>query len=791
MEKFLIRKPRLEQNLNTQGSQDGGDQHHSKYTRLEIDLDSLPTDPGLRKKISDYHPNDRDEIRRVYLQRGPCQPRGHKFPQKKFGNVFRRFNPTWFNEFGNWLEYSIEKDAVFCLCCYLMRVGVEEQQIGGDSFIYEGFTNWKKKERLYVHVGGPNSSHNQAWSKCQDLMNQRQHVESVLSRQSEQAKKEYRIRLTATVDCVRFLLRQGLAFRGHDESEDSRNQGNFLELLQFLADHNDNICNVVLKNAPKNLKVTAHDIQKDIVNAAASLTTSAIIDELGDDFFSILIDESRDVSIKEQMVVLLRYVNKEGSVMERFLGIVHVSDTTSLSLKEAIKSLFSKHGLSLSRVRGQGYDGASNMKGEFNGLKSLILKENKFAFYVHCFAHQLQLALVAVAKSHNQIALLFNILSNLVNVVGGSCKRRDILREKQASKVIEALSSGEITSGRGLNQESSLQRPGDTRWGSHYGTLMNLIILFSSVIDVLEIVAEDGTSSEQKGEACVLLDLIQSFEFVFNMHLMKNVLGISNELSQALQRKDQDIVNAMILVKLSKQRLQQMRDDGWKQLLSEVLSFCEKHLIVIPNMDDIYVVRGRARRNAQHHTNMHHYKVELFYWVIDKQLQELNDRFTEVNTELLLCMACLNPRNSFSAFDKDKLIRLAQFYSLEFSEVELMALDNQLETYIIDVRSDDEFLEVNGINGLAKKLVQTKKNIVYPLVYLLVKLALILPVATATVERAFSAMNIIKNRLRNRMGDQWMNDCLITYIEKDMFATIDNEKVIQRFQNMKTRREQL
>jgi G:T-mismatch repair DNA endonuclease (very short patch repair protein) len=58
----------------------------------------------------------------------------------------------------------------------------------------------------------------------------------------------------------------------------------------------------------------------------------------------------------------------------------------------------------LSRVRGQGYDGASNMQGEFNGLKSLILKEHKCAFYVHCFAHQLQLALVAVAKKDDDIA---------------------------------------------------------------------------------------------------------------------------------------------------------------------------------------------------------------------------------------------------------------------------------------------------------------------------------------------------------------------------------------------------
>jgi hypothetical protein len=142
----------------------------------------------------------------------------------------------------------------------------------------------------------------------------------------------------------------------------------------------------------------------------------------------------------------------------------------------------------------------------------------------------------------------------------------------------------------------------------------------------------------------------------------------------------------------------------------------------------------------------------------------------------------------FASFNKEKLIRLAQFYPNDFSAVQLITLDNQLETYIFDMRSSDEFATLKGIGQLAEKLVEMKKDVVYPLVYSLVTLSLILPVATTTVERAFSAMNIVKNRLRNRMGDQWMNDCLITYIEKDIFKTISNEEIMQQFQGMKTRR---
>ena len=100
--------------------------------------------------------------------------------------------------------------------------------------------------------------------------------------------------------------------------------------------------------------------------------------------------------------------------------------------------------------------------------------------------------------------------------------------------ILEAIENGEISTGRGLNQETSLKRAGDTRWGSHYNSLLRLIDMFSPVIDVLEIMKDNGLTSEQRAEACALLNSIQSFDFVFSLHLMKNILGITNDLSQAL-----------------------------------------------------------------------------------------------------------------------------------------------------------------------------------------------------------------------------------------------------------------
>jgi hypothetical protein len=64
------------------------------------------------------------------------------------------------------------------------------------------------------------------------------------------------------------------------------------------------------------------------------------------------------------------------------------------------------------------------------------------------------------------------------------------------------------------------------------------------------------------------------------------------------------------------------------------------------------------------------------------------------------------------------------------------------------------------------------RHIVYDLIYLLLKLISILPVATSGVERVFSAMNFIKNKLRNRMGDSALDDCLLTFTVQDIFMNV-------------------
>ena len=132
-------------------------------------------------------------------------------------------------------------------------------QWGDETFVTKGFKFWNQLAKLDSHVGGVNNAHYQAVKKSEDLLKEKQYIRSVLVKQSNKDKLEYRVQLNAIVDCIRFFLCRGLVFRGHNESQGSSDKGNFLKLLQFLGDHNES-SNKILQTAPKNCKLTHSDI---------------------------------------------------------------------------------------------------------------------------------------------------------------------------------------------------------------------------------------------------------------------------------------------------------------------------------------------------------------------------------------------------------------------------------------------------------------------------------------------------------------------------------------------------
>ena len=116
-------------------------------------------------------------------------------------------------------------------------------------------------------------------------------------------------------------------------------------------------------------------------------------------------------------------------------------------------------------------------------------------------------------------------------------------------------------------------------------------------------------------------------------------------------------------------------------------------------------------------------------------------------------MAALNPNYSFSDFDPSKILKLTEFYPDDFNNDERVTLEHQLPLYIDNVQHDESFANLKGLSKLGRVMIETRKHLLFPLVYLLLKLTLVLPVATATIERCFSAMKLVKSALRNRICD--------------------------------------
>ena len=121
---------------------------------------------------------------------------------------------------------------------------------------------------------------------------------------------------------------------------------------------------------------------------------------------------------------------------------------------------------------------------EWNGLQVLILNDYPYAYYIHCFAHRLQLALVEASKAIVLLNRFFTKLILVINDIRASFKHIKQLKIVRASNIAYLIDIEELEIEKGLNQMITLQRPGDTRWGSHYKSVSNLIKLFSPTCEV-------------------------------------------------------------------------------------------------------------------------------------------------------------------------------------------------------------------------------------------------------------------------------------------------------------------
>ncbi|XP_057535224.1 uncharacterized protein LOC130813404 [Amaranthus tricolor] len=240
----------------------------------------------------------------------------------------------------------------------------------------------------------------------------------------------------------------------------------------------------------------------------------------------------------------------------------------------------------------------------------------------------------------------------------------DELHANQQFEIAHNIAHEGTKTGKGLNQIGNLQRATDTQWSSHLNSITSLMRTFSATGKVLKTVIKKG-NSEKRASADAAYECLISFEFVFILHLMGELLGLTDNLFQALQRRGQDILNAICSVSSTKVFVQMFRANGWDELFIKAKSFCKKHNVEIPNVTAHHKPgKGRSHQGGNI-TMVHHFRVDLFIAVTDALPQELDHRFDENMIDLLFFSASLDPKDSFKSFDIDKICNLENKYLTE------------------------------------------------------------------------------------------------------------------------------
>ena len=531
-----------------------------KSTRTLNDTDNIVDQPP--KKIVKLNDNSisNDSFNAKVLDislncdKKPIQPIIN-FPRRKIGNKQRCFQSSWYKIYP-WIEYSVQLDAIFCFYCrhFATSTSHEKQQ---DVLIVSGYSDWKNISGMTKKHNEANS-HKTSFAKYQGFVTSKSvgavtlqinsHVEENITKNRELLK--------SIIRSILYCARQDIGLRGHynvntslnkdlENTEQTNNQGNLKELVDLLCLENEKF-DKDLKSLPKNAKYTSNIVQNDILLASSNIITQTIVKEVneGSSVYSLIVDEARDASTLEQMSICIRYVHKS-IIKERFLGFVQVLKLDAQGLTHCIIEFLNAVGLDIEKCISQSYDGASVMSGSTNGVQIKIreLSKNKCP-YIHCYAHRLNLVLVDVAKSVEIVDDTIGLLEAIYAFQSSSTLRHGIFSEVQK------------------DCENVLKVPqhSDTRWVAKYKGIHFFLIRYENVIKALSICSKSSKKKEA-AESKGLLNQFCSFNIVFVLTFLDNILLTVNTLSIHLQSSTLDIIKCLKLVEATKVELERLRSD--------------------------------------------------------------------------------------------------------------------------------------------------------------------------------------------------------------------------------------
>ena len=306
----------------------------------------------------------------------------------------------------------------FCKFCVLFapQTGVGRNNQRPGRLVVTKYDKWKNALQAF-HEHQLTDYHNDCVKAAENLQKVARgeipSVDVVLNSQLKQQIVDNRKRILPIIDTVILCGRQGLALRGDGDHGNMQsledpltNDGNFRALLRYRTNGGDeHLVNQLLRSG-LNATYISPTIQNEVIHACNDLILADVVEKVNAAHcFSVLADETADISGTEQFALCVRYMDCDvGVVREDFLQFVPVFDVTGKSLATVLNDRLIRFGTDVQYLRGQGYDGAAAMSGRLHGAQSYVRALHPLALYVHCGAHSLNLAIsdaCAVAPIRN------------------------------------------------------------------------------------------------------------------------------------------------------------------------------------------------------------------------------------------------------------------------------------------------------------------------------------------------------------------------------------------------------
>ena len=677
----------------------------------------------------------------------------------------------------DWLHYSLEKDSLFCYPCN--QAFVQNKLVTNmfqKTFISgNGFSKWNKATEL-INKHQSSDCHRESVKKMCETGNEKQDIGKKISNEYREKEEQNQRCFLIIIEYIRVFARQGLALRG-DQTEGNQSDGD------HVAEFNSNFHQFLLVEAKRNPdfalwmkkktdKFTSPTMQNEIIEIIAMEILRDVVGDIKSaNFYSIMADESCDVSNTEQLSFGVRYV-KNFEAFECFVGLHEVENTSADHVVKAMKLILIACDFDFSKIRGQCYDGASSMSGYKTGVKTQILSENKKALYIHCYNHALNLS---VMDTLNKIKLFKDTMSfceELLILFKKSPKRATLLKK--------------------LKLETFDDTPGlisfaKTRWTVKGASLNSIILNYRAVYKVLKDSFQKEKVTEMKSRINGVLFQMKNFNFYFGIALAKEILFITDNLAKLLQRKDLSAAEGKELYKITAKALETMKSEEFENFWKNTVKQSEDLGVEVPKLKRKSKKPERYLDSSDEEEDFpenpkEHYK-SIFMQAFGLILECLKSRFEQESLKMYENLQNLLVLAANKEDYNEVLDEILEFYGDDFDEENLRAQMKIFKTMFSE-KTNVTYADIMAYFRQLGPYVQ----VLIGEVCKVVELMLVLPASNATIERSFSKMKNIKTRLRSSMSSKRLNHFMICAHYTEMVDKLDNKKIAEVFRNKDSRR---